>query len=126
MFANRQGLDLKIKCQFVVNDIKSGDFIVELADKDKHPDNKWHSVDIQEHGFEPLEVSEGTPIHIMMKICDPSMKESFWGKGTPETYCQIEGQDYVFDTAASSYDQAGSRALPTETKDSSLSFCTQK
>ena len=35
------------------------------------------------------------------------MKESFWGKGTPETYCQIEGQDYDFDTAASSYDQAG-------------------
>lgn len=90
----------------MVNDVKSGDFTVELADKDKHPENKWHSIDIQEHGFEPREVSEGTPIHIMMKISDPSMKESFFGKGTPETYSQIAGQDYDFDMSASSFDQA--------------------
>ena len=82
VFANRQGMDLKIKCQFVINEVKSGDFTVDLADKDKHPENKWHSIDIQEHGFEPQEVSEGTPIHVMMKITDPAMKESFYGKGT--------------------------------------------
>ena len=81
-----------------------------LSDKDKHPENKWHSIDIQEHGFEVSNLEKSVKvlpsIHIMMKISDPSMKESFFGKGTPETYSQIAGQDYDFDMSASSFDQA--------------------
>ena len=67
VFANRSGKDLLLKCQFVVGEEKSGEFVIQLYDKDKDPEKKWFSIDIREHGFQPVSADEGQAIHCMIK-----------------------------------------------------------
>ena len=62
-------------------------------DEDKNPDKKWQTIDLQEKcGIKPIKVSEGSKIHIMVKVANDDMRRCYYGtSGYRDQYSKIEG-----------------------------------
>jgi len=72
------------------------EFSATKDDKDPKFDN-LHSFNIQEKGFEPVFVPEGSVIDIIVR-CPGKNSFCYIYSGYPDVYKNIEGQEYDFTT----------------------------
>ena len=89
---------------------------ITLMDADKDPQKKWWHVKLKDLGHKPIKVSEGTKIHICVKLIENGTNSEyrhtlFGDYGYSDRLHEIQGQELEFSLARSRHRQEGSNEV---------------
>jgi len=104
VFANYNNMDCTYIVKWYIDDDKSDEYEIEIANDTKDPEKKWMDINLKELGVKPIKVNEGQKLHCCIKVKSDDYRRCFYGySGYKDRYSVLPDQDYDFDTEYSSY-----------------------